>query len=209
MPAEQVRLIDNGVQLDAHFEAEAAHHPPRILYVGLLTPRKGVLDLLEASQMLLARRIEHELWIVGGTPDEGPTAEAAVRAKVTVTARLLGTRAPEDMPAAYASADVFCLPSWWEAMPLTILEAMASCLPVVATDVGDVSRAVLDGDTGFVVPPRSPQRLATALETLLTDSDLRRRMGAAGRAHVEDGFSSDVTARKVSDLYLELGRERR
>jgi len=209
LPAEQVRLIDNGVQLDAHFEAEAAHHPPRILYVGLLTPRKGVLDLLEASQMLLARRIEHELWIVGGTPDEGPTAEAAVRAKVTVTARLLGTRAPEDMPAAYASADVFCLPSWWEAMPLSILEAMASCLPVVATDVGDVSRAVLDGDTGFVVAPHSPQQLATALETLLTDSDLRRRMGAAGRAHVEDGFSSDVTARKVSDLYLELGRERR
>lgn len=209
LPAEQVRLIDNGVQIEAHFEAEAAHHPPRILYVGLLTPRKGVLDLMEASRTLLTRGVEHELWIVGGTPDEGPTAEAVVRTEIPAVAHLLGTRAPEDMPAAYAAADVFCLPSWWEAMPLTILEAMASCLPVVATDVGDVSRVVRDGDTGLLVPPRSPQQLAAALETLLTDPELRRRMGAAGRAHVENGFSSDVTTRKVSDLYLELGRERR
>src|SRR5688572_33109339 len=108
------------------------------------------------------------------------------------------------MPAAYADADVFCLPSWWEAMPLSVLEAMAAGLPVVATDVGDVGRAVADGVTGYVVPRQDPEKLAAALEPLLTDPQLRRRMGASGRERVVGMFSSEVTARAVSALYAEL-----
>jgi glycosyltransferase involved in cell wall biosynthesis len=108
------------------------------------------------------------------------------------------------MPAAFAEADVFCLPSWWEAMPLSVLEAMAAGLPVVATDVGDVGRAVADGVTGYVVPVRDPVRLAGALEPLLTDMDLRRQMGVAGRARAAAMFSSQVTAGQVSALYDEL-----
>jgi glycosyltransferase involved in cell wall biosynthesis len=176
-----------------------------VLYVGLLTPRKGVLDLMEASRLLRARGVDHELCLLGGTPDEGPEAEAQVRAGLDDHVRLLGTRPPEEMPAAFAEAEVFCLPSWWEAMPLSILEAMAAGLPVVATDVGDVGRAVQDGVTGYVVPAKDPQGLATALEALLTDADRRRRMGAAGRERVLTSFSADVTAGEVSALYAELG----
>jgi glycosyltransferase involved in cell wall biosynthesis len=206
LPADRVTLIDNGVPLDAYAvrPAGAGHEPPRVLFVGLLTPRKGVLDLLAASRLLRDRGVAHELWLLGGTPDEGPAAEAEVRAGLDAGVRLLGTRPPEEMPAAFASADVFCLPSWWEAMPLSILEAMAAGLPVVASDVGDVGRAVHDGETGYVVPARSPELLAAALEKLLTDADLRERMGSAGRARVADMFSVDVTAEQVSALYAEL-----
>ena len=101
---------------------------------------------------------------------------------------LLGTRPPEEMPAVYAAADVFCLPSWWEAMPLSVLEAMAAGLPVVATDVGDVGRdRVDDGETGFVVPPRRPEQLAAcAAQTLLEDPALRRGgWGTPARARAE------------------------
>lgn len=208
---DRVRLVDNGVQVDSHrrSDSDSPREVPRVLYVGLLTPRKGVLDLVEASQMLLDQGVAHELWLLGGTPDEGPSAELAVRAGASGRARLLGSRPPEEMPAAYAEVDVFCLPSWWEAMPLSLLEAMASGLPVVATDVGDVSRAVAHGETGFVVPKRSPQELAAALGTLLTDTERRRRMGAAGRARVEERFSSGVTAREMSALYTEVEGERR
>jgi glycosyltransferase involved in cell wall biosynthesis len=209
VPPERVRLVDNGVRLAGAARREAAHGPPRVLYVGLLTARKGLLDLLAASRMLRERGVGHELRLVGGTPDEGPAAEAEVRAAVAGQAELLGTRPPEEMPAAYAEADVFCLPSWWEAMPLSVLEAMAGGLPVVATDVGDVARAVLDGETGFVVPPHAPEQLAAALEKLLVDAEQRRRMGTAGRAHVERHFSADATARSVSALYEELQRVRR
>ena len=209
LPGSRIQLIDNGVPLVDPVSTEPAvgaraPGPPRILYVGLLTPRKGVLDLAAASRILRERGIDHELCLLGGTPDEGPEAEAAVREHLPEWTRLLGTREPSEMPAAYAQADVFCLPSWWEAMPLSVLEAMASSLPVVATDVGDVSRAVQHGRTGLVVPPRDPDRLADALARLLGDAAERRRMGARGRARAEELFSADVTSREMSRLYAEL-----
>lgn len=208
LSADRVRLVENGVRVDALPEPETAHTPPRVLYVGLLTPRKGVLDLAEASRLLHERGVEHELWLLGGTPDEGPEAEERVRDRLDSGVRLLGTRSPEQMPAAYAEADVLCLPSWWEAMPLSVLEAMAVGLPVVATDVGDVSRAIVDGVTGYVVPPRSPVQLADALERLLVDPQLRQHMGTAGRERVHEHFSSGSTVAAVSDLYTELEQAR-
>ena len=211
LPEGRVLLIDNGVPVEGRPERDGDHEPPRILYVGLLTPRKGVLDLLAASRLLRERGVDHETWLLGGTPDEGPAAEAEVRAGLDGSARLLGTRPPEQMPAEFAAADVFCLPSWWEAMPLSVLEAMATGLPVVATDVGDVGRSVADGVTGFVVPVRNPEKLADALEPLLSDPELRHRMGKAGRERVVEMFSAEVTAARVSALYAELapaGRRR-
>jgi glycosyltransferase involved in cell wall biosynthesis len=202
----KVRLVDNGVHLADFVPVVSSRDVPRVLYVGLLTPRKGVVDLLLASRAVAARGVEHELWLVGGTPDEGPEAEAAVRDAATDDhVRLLGSRPPEDIAAVYAEGDVFCLPSWWEAMPLSVLEAMACGLPVVASDVGDVQRAVLDGETGFVVPPRSPEPLAAVLEKLLTDPALRSAMGRAGREHVTGRFSSETTAEAVETVYRELG----
>jgi glycosyltransferase involved in cell wall biosynthesis len=206
LPEDRVSLIGNGVPVENYAGDPQQNDPPRVLFVGLLTPRKGVLDLLAASRELHDRGVAHELLLLGGTPDEGPEAEAEVRAALDDRARLLGTRAPEQMPAEFAAADVFCLPSWWEAMPLSILEAMASGLPVVATDVGDIRRAVVDSVTGFVVPAREPGKLAAALEVLLTDPDLRRRMGAAGRERATETFSSAGMARQISALYDDLRR---
>lgn len=203
---DRVTLLDNGVDVTVFGGHDGGpHHPPRILYVGLLTPRKGVLDLLEASRLLRQRGVAHELHLLGGTPDEGPDAEAAVRAGADGEAKLLGTLPPERMPAAYGSAEVFCLPSWWEAMPLSVLEAMASGLPVVATDVGDVARAVIHGTTGLVVPPRSPSDLADALEMLLTDPACRLRMGEAGRVRIAQDFSAQAMLGRLSQLYDDVG----
>jgi len=153
--------------------------------------------------MLTAQGVRHELRLLGGTPDEGPSAAVPVLEAAHGTARLLGTRAPEDMPQAYAQADVFCLPSWWEAMPLSVLEAMAAGLPVVATDVGDVSRLVTPL-CGRVVPTKSPHLVAEALRPHLEDVDQRRRMGDASRDRARSVFSSSATADAIGALYDEL-----
>jgi len=201
----RVRLVVNGVDTDRFTPGhQEAGDPPRVLYVGLLTPRKGVLDLIEASRALRDRGVDHELCLLGGIPDEGPEAAEPVLAAADGHAVLLGTRPPEEMPAVYASADAFCLPSWWEAMPLSILEAMASGLPVVATDVGDVARIVVHGEDGLVLPKQAPDQLAEALRTVIENPEAARRMGCSARDRVEASFSSSATARAISHLYDEV-----
>ena len=198
----RVQLVLNGVDA-ARFRPESTrpHDPPRLLYVGLLTPRKGVLDLIQASRVLQDEGIRHELRLLGGTPDEGPAAAQPVLAAAEGHATLLGTRTPDQMPQEYAAADVFCLPSWWEAMPLSVLEAMAAGLPVVATDVGDVRRMVIEGETGFVLPKQSPDLLVQALRKLLTDPPVSQRMGQAGRDRVESTFASNITDQAIDGIY--------
>jgi glycosyltransferase involved in cell wall biosynthesis len=107
------------------------------------------------------------------------------------------------MPAAYAEAEVFCLPSWWEAMPLSVLEAMSAGLPVVASDVGDVSRLVTP-ECGAVVPAKDARRLADALRPLLVDAELRRRRGEASRKRAVEAFSSTATARAIDRLFQDV-----
>jgi len=210
---QRIVLIPNGVDTEhfspgtAQVRSVTAGRPPRILYAGHLTPRKGVLDLLEASTQLERNGIVHELWVAGGTPDEGPEAERRVReAAASTNVHLLGSLDRTAMADRYRAADVFCLPSWWEAMPLTVLEAMATGLPVVATDVGDVGRLVEDGVSGFLVPPRSPDQLAERLATLITRPDHARRMGAAGRQRIVTGFDVEHTLDQLDHLYRRLGR---
>jgi sugar transferase (PEP-CTERM/EpsH1 system associated) len=118
------------------------------------------------------------------------------------TVRLLGDR--NDVSALLAECDVFVLSSIAEGMPVTLMEAMASSLPVVATDVGGVASVVEDGVTGTLVPARDPRALANALETYVADESLRRGHGAAGYARAVDRFSLNVMVASYMALYEAL-----
>jgi glycosyltransferase involved in cell wall biosynthesis len=89
-------------------------------------------------------------------------------------------------------------------MPISILEAMAAGLPVVASAVGGIPEIVVDGETGLIVPPRDPDALAAALRRLLDDPELRRRMGDAGRARAEEHFDVERSRREHLALYDRL-----
>ncbi len=206
VPQHRMRLVPNGVDV-ARFDGAAAREPrsdvPRVLFVGGLTTRKGVLDLADASRALHAEGTAHELWVAGGVPDEGDGAHEDVLAGLPEGTRVLGAVPPEEIAEVYASCDVFCLPSWWEAMPLTVLEAQAAALPVVATAVGDVPRMVADGEDGRVVPARDVPALTDALRQLLRDPHLRGRMGRRAQESAR-GRDQRGTIRTLASLFDEL-----
>ena len=168
--------------------------PPVILYSGRLRSRKAVAVLLAAMPRVLAAFPACRLVIVGDG-EQGARVAAAVRARgLAAHVELAGSLPRPAAMARLAEADVFCLPSIYEGLPLAILEAMAAGVPVVATAVSGNPEAVVDGTTGVLVPPESGTALAEALIALLGDPERRRRMGEAARARVAERFSIDLVA---------------
>ena len=202
-----VDVLLNGVDTMRYHPAPAAAgagRPPRVLYAGVLARRKGLFELFDASRRLAAAGVDHELRLAGGPAADGSDEEVELRAAAPPWTSFLGRLDADGVAAAYREADVFCLPSWGDAMPLCVLEAMSSGLPVVATTVGQVGSMVDDGETGTLVPPRDVDALAAALRPLLVDADRRRRFGSAGRARAEAAFDLDVTARSIAERYRSL-----
>jgi glycosyltransferase involved in cell wall biosynthesis len=117
----------------------------------------------------------------------------------------LGQRA--DVPALLAAADLFVLPSLYEGLPVSVLEAMAAQRPIVATAIGGTDEAVTNEVTGLLVPPRDAAALASAIRRMRADPALARRLASGGRERVEREFSSDVTARHVMLIYDEIMAE--
>lgn len=204
-----VEHVGNGVdttrfhplRLENVGEGESSEDPI-VLYVGHLSRRKGVVDLLEASRRLESDGIPHRLVLAGGVPDEGDGDATAIELARTGSTSFEGAVEPADMPALYRRAAVFCLPSWWEATPLSVLEAMASGLPVVASRVGDVESMV--GDAGWTVPPKEPGELAAALGAALSDTDERRRRGRVARERAETVHDLTTTHRMLATIYDQM-----
>ncbi len=160
-----------------------------VLTVGRLHPRKGQLLTLQALQLLAPDvRARLEYWIVGGQSKSNYEDRLRTAAEDSgVTVKFFGNIPDEELSDLYERADIFAMTSInhghsIEGFGLVYLEAAAHGLPVVAHDVGGVSEAVIDGQTGLLVPPHRPAQLAAAFEKLIHDAPLRRRLGTAGRA---------------------------
>ncbi len=202
----KTEFIGNGVDVE-RFQPSvnnsfAGDSPPVILYVGHLSQRKGVVDLLSASAMLEERGVQHRLQLVGGVPDEGDADREPVEQALTASTQRLGPVDPAEMPELYRQADVFCLPSWWEATPLSVLEAMASGLAVVGSDVGDIAAMV--GTAGWIVPPQRPSQLADVLQEVLRDETERKRRGREARVAAENGHNLRRTLARIAEVYARL-----
>jgi glycosyltransferase involved in cell wall biosynthesis len=169
---------------------------PTIVSVGRLHEPKDFVTLARALRALPEGGWRAE--IVGDGPDR-PAVEAELRAGgLTGTVELAGERT--DVPERLANADVFVLSSRSECMPISVLEAMAAGLPVVASAVGGLPEMVVDGETGYLVPSGDDRAMGDALARLAADPDLRRRLGAAGRRRVEERF--DLPGFRAAHLAL-------
>ncbi len=203
-PAHKIEVVHNGIALhlfdrrphpDLRGAWTGGHPRPVVLAIARLHPQKGVHYLLEAAALVPQAIIV----VAGDGPQRGALEAEAQRLGLGDRTIFLGYR--QDVGDLLASCDLFVLPSDFEGLPLTVLEAMAAAKPVVATDVGGTGEAVVDGETGLLVPPRDPVALARALQTLLVNPELRARFGAAGKARAIQEFSAETMIRRVTELY--------
>jgi len=199
VPPSRIRVVHNGIP-DTPFRADPAKHPPRIVMVARFAPQKDQALLLRALAGL--KELPWELELVGDGPLLPQAQALAEELDLGERVRFLGRRL--DVDRVLAGAQVFVLASRWEGLPLTVLEAMRAGLPVVASDVGGVKEAVLEGETGFLVPRGDEGALRSRLALLLRDPALRVRMGRAGRRFYEEAFTLDRMLRKVWEAYASL-----
>jgi len=177
--------------------------------VAVMRATKGHKDLIDAMAPLMASRPTlHLVFVGGGSPVFEQTQDYVAELGLQDRIHLMGMR--RDVPNLLAGFDLFALATQQEASGTVYVEAQASGLPVIGTDVGGVSEMLRNGDTGILVPPKDPQALTDALARLIDDPALRRRMGEAGRKMVweEAVFSPARLAETTEAVYLKWLAER-
>ena len=199
-----VEIIPNGVD-PLVFAPDAANAAPddefRILYVGRLHSQKNVAALVTSAAALSALPGPPVvLEIVGDGPERGALEKLFERSGATLALRWQGWLAKQDVVTCYQRAHVVVNPAFYEAMPNTVLEAMACAVAVVASRVGGNEDLVIEGETGFLFDPAAPEQLTAALQRLRLDPALRRELGARGRRRVVNAFSWP----RVAAQYLRL-----
>lgn len=184
----------------------------RLLSIGRLVPRKGVDDVIRALGFV----DDAELVVAGGPSSDRLDADeeiARLRAVATeagVADRVLfvGCVARDAVPALIRSSDAVVCAPWYEPFGMVPLEAMACARPVVAAAVGGLVDTVVDGVTGWLVPPRQPRALAEALNVLVGDPAMRADFGKAGRRRVESRYAWSHIAQATAGVYLDVARQR-
>ncbi len=218
MDPHKIELIYNGVDMDRfQFAASASGAPreplpefqPDDRLIGVLAnlwPIKGHDVLLEAA-VRVAAYFPKVKFVLIGTGKRRTELEARARAlSIEKHTLFLGSR--QDVPRILSCMEISVLPSLAEGFSNAILESMAAGLPMVATDVGGNREAVIDGETGFIVPPGDPDTLADRLLRLLEEPALGQKMGRAGRQRIETYFTLDRMVRDTERFYGEILRSR-
>ena len=191
VPAARIAVVPEPIDLAEwrrrFARAGSAHERerPTVLTVARLYPRKHVDDLLEAAVLLRQRIPDVQVRIVGDGPEAARLHAMHRRLELGESVVFLGHVDRDTLALEYARARCFCLPTVQEGFGLVFAEAMAAGLPVVACRAAAVPEIVHDGETGLLVPPRTPPAIATALARILDDEVLRKEMGMRGKSRVE------------------------
>ncbi|MDD3872619.1 MAG: glycosyltransferase [Methanosarcina sp.] len=210
---EKVHVVPNGVDTLKFKPAGKAHvrnllNLPQdkniVLFIGALRKIKGVDYLIEAAKDFV--NTSTDLFIVGR--DDGLKKSLEKRAqelKIADRIRFTGPVNHEDIPLWISASDILVLPSLSEGRPNVILEALACEVPVVATNVGGIPELMVDGETGYLVPAKSPAELSRKINKLLEDKRLREDMGKLGRKNIiQKGLTWEAHAKQTVDIYSDL-----
>ena len=212
--AEKVRVIHNGIEAAVYGAAAdgaglketlgVPREAPVVGNVARFFPNKDHRTLLQAFTRVVERVPSAMLLIAGEGPLRSDIEEEIRKLRLSDKVRLLGNR--RDIPALLRVFDLFALSSVKEGLPIVLLEAMASGVPVVATEVDGNPELVVHQETGLLVPPRNPDALAEAICCLLQDCDAARRMGERGRERVRRLFTFERMVNAYQDVYGSVAR---
>src|SRR5215470_17975 len=204
--ADRVHRIYNGLDLAEFGRADLSSRPPLIIAVGRLIPKKGFGDLIGACALLADRGKSFSCEIIG----EGPLAKELRRQidelRLQNNVVLTGTKPQPELRRRLAAANVFVLPSMidpdggMDNLPTVIMEAMATGLPVVSTNIGGIPEMVIQNETGFVVQPSEVAGMIEAIEKVISDSSLAARLGDSGYERAKTLFSIENNVRELYAL---------
>lgn len=208
-PDQKIEVIYNGVDTDQFRPADnlEAKFLFQIVCVSRLTKRKGINYLLEAFGILLKNHPDISLNIVGEGDAKKELMEQAGNSGISEKVNFAGLIKHDSLPEVYQSADIFALPSLNEGMSNTMLEALASGLPIAATNTGGTRELVNEGINGFIIKMKNSEDIALKLEKLITNPELRKKMSAASRKKAEE-MSWEKAAGKYFESYKEIEKKK-
>ncbi len=200
-------MITNGVDIDrfcpggsvVRDQLGITHDEVVVLLARRLVEKNGVIWFARALAHM--RHAEIRVIIAGDGPERAPMERVLASSDMIGRTYFLGSVPNDAMSAVYRAADLCVLPSLAEATSIAGLEAMASGLPLVGTRVGGIPTIIDDGSTGLLVPAKDPETMAAAIDLLVSDPDMRRRLGAAARQKVEREFAWPIIIRKTISVY--------
>jgi glycosyltransferase involved in cell wall biosynthesis len=202
-PDVPVRVLYNPVDPD-DLQVQARHDPEppvTVLYMGWIIRAKGVWDLLDAIPQVKARVPDVRFLLAGHGADWDEFQAEVARRDFGPELEVLGWVTGPERLEAYASADIFCLPSHSEGFPVTVVEAMTAGLPVVASNIAGIPDAVVQGETGLLFEPHDAAGIAEAIVQLAQDRERRVAMGAAGRARAVEHFDRSAVATALGEAW--------
>jgi len=184
---------------DFYTREDTSPTPPyRLLFVGRLSSEKGVSYLLKATALLAAKGKAVELHVVGTGSSGEELLQQAQALSITSQVYFHGfVPHGKTLRQLYRESDVFILPSLQDQQPKVLMEAMSQSLPVIATNVGGIPSIIQDGKNGLLVPPARPEAIAAAIDRVLSDDELYRRLVSEGLAHVRAHTVEQETARMM------------
>jgi colanic acid/amylovoran biosynthesis glycosyltransferase len=206
--ADRIHRIYNGLNLVEFGRADFSSSPPLILAVGRLIAKKGFADLICACGLIAERGKSFRCEIIGEGPLENELHGQIERLNLQNRVALSGAKPQGEVRQRLAAANVFVLPSiidperGMDNLPTVIMEAMATALPVVSTNIGGIPEMVIENETGFLLEPADASALADAIEKVIDDRLLAQRLGHAGYQRAHELFSIEKNVRELSALVV-------
>jgi glycosyltransferase involved in cell wall biosynthesis len=196
-----VEVIGNGVDEKLFYPTQSKNRKKYILYTGRLSYRKGLFDFIECGISICSRYPDVNFKLTGKGPLFDKLKKIVYESGYEDRFEFLGHVEKSKLIELYQNATLFILPSHYEGLPTTLLEAMSCGLPVVATAVSGNLDVMESKKNGILVPIKSPDKMAEAVSFLLDDENLRKKIGIAARKTIEESFTWNAISNKILRCY--------